>query len=310
MPAADGASPALLERLGPYLLEALDGLTLDLQDEVRALERGAELEARARWLGYWLAVIASSDRHDFVLARREPRALQWLGDLVARAGGAVASEVPLLARSSADGWSMPQAVACLLLGAREARWLRWTSSGAADGAQGLDKSCGAATDMELELRGHAERLKRAVLEAQAIFPTLRCTQRSTPEAGGVRWSCVFPGCLVSLEPDVPRGQRRRGVRFVIGPLKRLFVWMRPAQSKPAAGDPARVAEVEAVLEELRPMLRADGGDVTLVRVDEGRVELTFQGACASCSAHVLTFQGAMRPRLMERLGWVREVRAL
>jgi len=43
------------------------------------------------------------------------------------------------------------------------------------------------------------------------------------------------------------------------------------------------AQVTAVLEEIRPHLQADGGDVELVEVTEdGIVKVTLTGACSGC----------------------------
>jgi len=80
----------------------------------------------------------------------------------------------------------------------------------------------------------------------------------------------------------------------------------PRAPPQALGDPARVAEVEALLSELRPLFRADGGDMRVVRVtDEGRVELRTIGACHGCAVSSLTLQGAIAPRLRERCAWFR-----
>jgi Fe-S cluster biogenesis protein NfuA len=64
---------------------------------------------------------------------------------------------------------------------------------------------------------------------------------------------------------------------------------------PAEGDPQRVREVEAVLDELRGMFRADGGDVHLVWVREGVVGLKLHGACGGCAVSSLTWELALRP---------------
>ncbi len=40
--------------------------------------------------------------------------------------------------------------------------------------------------------------------------------------------------------------------------------------------------VEAALEELRPALRADGGDVDLLRIDDDVVVVRLYGACNHC----------------------------
>lgn len=67
--------------------------------------------------------------------------------------------------------------------------------------------------------------------------------------------------------------------------------------------------VLAVLEELRPSLRADGGDIALVAADEatGRVEVHLKGACSSCAASIYTLSLGVEARLKERIPAVREV---
>jgi len=95
-------------------------------------------------------------------------------------------------------------------------------------------------------------------------------------------------------------------------LSRLFGGA-AREDEPAAiaptGDPVRIAEVEAILVELRPLFRADGGDMVLAAVTEqGDVELHARGACHGCAVSDLTLRGALAPRLRERCDWFREVR--
>ena len=68
-------------------------------------------------------------------------------------------------------------------------------------------------------------------------------------------------------------------------------------------------QVRAVLEELRPMLRMDGGDIAFVAADEstGRVEVHLQGACRTCAASMTTMSLGVEARLKERIPTVREV---
>lgn len=84
----------------------------------------------------------------------------------------------------------------------------------------------------------------------------------------------------------------------------------PAARPEPTGDPVRLAEVETQLAILRPLFAADGGDVELVDVTEGRVSLRFQGACRSCFAQTQTLRGAVEPRLRETLPWFEELRVV
>jgi Fe-S cluster biogenesis protein NfuA len=67
--------------------------------------------------------------------------------------------------------------------------------------------------------------------------------------------------------------------------------------------------VRAVLAELRPALRADGGDVVLVKADEasGLVEVHLVGACRSCAASLHTLSQLVEARLRQRIPTVRRV---
>lgn len=70
--------------------------------------------------------------------------------------------------------------------------------------------------------------------------------------------------------------------------------------------------VEAVLEQLRPFLQADGGDVQLVDADpaSGIVKLHLQGACSHCSSSLYTVQMGIETRLKEAIPEVKEVRTV
>jgi Fe-S cluster biogenesis protein NfuA len=68
--------------------------------------------------------------------------------------------------------------------------------------------------------------------------------------------------------------------------------------------------VEAVLEEIRPALQADGGDVELVNVTEGVVEVRLKGACSGCPMSAMTLKQGIERLLKERLPEVKEVIAV
>lgn len=71
-------------------------------------------------------------------------------------------------------------------------------------------------------------------------------------------------------------------------------------------------KIEAVIDEIRPAVRSDGGDVELVSYDpeEGRVELRLVGACHSCPYSLLTLKGGIEHRLRNALPEVKTVVAV
>jgi Fe-S cluster biogenesis protein NfuA len=66
-------------------------------------------------------------------------------------------------------------------------------------------------------------------------------------------------------------------------------------------------KIRAVLEEIRPNLQADGGDVELVDVEGGVVRLRLTGACGSCPMASMTLKMGIEEVLKERVPEVRAV---
>ena len=69
-------------------------------------------------------------------------------------------------------------------------------------------------------------------------------------------------------------------------------------------------EVEAILNEIRPALQADGGDVELVGVNDGMVSVRLTGACAGCPFSTMTLKMGIERILKEKLPDVKEVVAV
>ena len=59
--------------------------------------------------------------------------------------------------------------------------------------------------------------------------------------------------------------------------------------------------VEAVLDEMRPYLMSDGGNVELVEIDGAVVKLKLQGACGSCPSSAMTLRMGIERRLREAI---------
>jgi len=69
-------------------------------------------------------------------------------------------------------------------------------------------------------------------------------------------------------------------------------------------------EVEAVLEEIRPAIQMDGGDVELVDIEPGgRVVVRLLGACTGCAMSQLTLKQGIENLLMTRIPGVTAVDA-
>lgn len=52
--------------------------------------------------------------------------------------------------------------------------------------------------------------------------------------------------------------------------------------------------VEKALEEIRPFLKSDGGDITLISIeDEKHVKVRFEGACTGCSVNQMTLKAGV-----------------
>lgn len=52
--------------------------------------------------------------------------------------------------------------------------------------------------------------------------------------------------------------------------------------------------IEKALDEIRPFLQADGGDISLVSIDEGKlVTVKLEGACVGCSVNQMTLKSGV-----------------
>ncbi len=55
-----------------------------------------------------------------------------------------------------------------------------------------------------------------------------------------------------------------------------------------------IEKVEAALDEIRPFLQSDGGDITLVSIDEDKfVKVQLEGACVGCSVNQMTLKSGV-----------------
>lgn len=69
-------------------------------------------------------------------------------------------------------------------------------------------------------------------------------------------------------------------------------------------------KVQAALEQVRPALLADGGDVQLIDVKDGVVTLRLTGACGGCPMATMTLRNGIERVLKEKVPGVKEVVAV
>ena len=69
-------------------------------------------------------------------------------------------------------------------------------------------------------------------------------------------------------------------------------------------------KIAAALEQVRPALLADGGDVQLIDVKDGVVTLKLTGACHGCPMASMTLKNGIERVLKEQVPEVKEVVAV
>lgn len=67
------------------------------------------------------------------------------------------------------------------------------------------------------------------------------------------------------------------------------------------------AEVAEALEQVRPHLQMDGGDVELVDVEDDVVKVKLKGACAGCPMSQMTIKWGVESFLKKRVPGVKSV---
>lgn len=125
-------------------------------------------------------------------------------------------------------------------------------------------------------------------------------------------------CHEKIEELLTEVMAERGETFVpapVAPKKKKIVKL-PSEAAPAKPEPAkeaaeakpgklttvqRIHKIEQVLEDIRPTLQRDHGDVELIDVDGKNVYVKLIGACVGCQLAAATV-GGIQQKLIEALG--------
>ncbi len=68
--------------------------------------------------------------------------------------------------------------------------------------------------------------------------------------------------------------------------------------------------VEQALDTIRPYIQADGGDIELVDILDGIVQIRLAGSCVGCMYSMMTLQAGVERMLKEQVPEVKGVEAL
>ncbi|XP_038889481.1 nifU-like protein 3, chloroplastic [Benincasa hispida] len=143
----------------------------------------------------------------------------------------------------------------------------------------------------------------------AAFSTRAHPLKSTPIAATLYCSPsepTSPSHLSLFKTSFFRGQfcSRRFLRFNSSCTQRRHLGN---VVSPSCVLPLTEENVEKVLDEVRPSLMADGGNVALHEIDGLVVILKLQGACGSCPSSTMTLKMGIETRLRDKIPEILEV---
>lgn len=72
-------------------------------------------------------------------------------------------------------------------------------------------------------------------------------------------------------------------------------------------DEERIRKIEGVLEQLRPNIQMDGGDINFVKYEEGVVYVRLLGACVGCPSAIYTLKMGVEEALKNEVPDIHEV---
>ena len=76
-------------------------------------------------------------------------------------------------------------------------------------------------------------------------------------------------------------------------------------------DAQTIAKIEAALAQVRPFLKADGGDISLVEItDDNIVRVKLHGACQGCSISHITMKAGVEEAIKNAVPEIKTVEAV
>lgn len=66
-------------------------------------------------------------------------------------------------------------------------------------------------------------------------------------------------------------------------------------------------QVESALAEIRPFLQSDGGDITLVSIEDDVVKVRLEGNCIGCTVNQMTLKSGVEMTIKKHAPRIRQV---
>lgn len=68
-----------------------------------------------------------------------------------------------------------------------------------------------------------------------------------------------------------------------------------------------LANVEKALDEIRPFLESDGGNIKLLTIEESTVKVQLEGACIGCSVNQMTLKNGVEATIKKYAPHIEQV---
>ncbi len=121
------------------------------------------------------------------------------------------------------------------------------------------------------------------------------------------------GTFVSVTREDPEAWPEEAKK--VGAAIREHLWsgepVLPKGARQGAGSESEVEKrIQQVLEEIRPYVQGDGGDIIYAGFEDGVVRVVLQGSCAGCPSSTATLRQGVEARLREAVPEVKELVAI
>jgi Fe-S cluster biogenesis protein NfuA len=142
-------------------------------------------------------------------------------------------------------------------------------------------------------------------QAQALLRDHGFKQVVSLRGGIVAWT-EAGGATTSPTQAAPRRVKLPVVHPERSPFEDLLLDDAPADGERLEGD-ALVARVREVLEEVRPMVQSDGGDIELLDIHDDVVGVRLTGNCIGCPSSQATLRQGIERKLKQRIPQIRGI---